>query len=120
MALIASSMAFSISQVFLFGVVIAFLLYSLRSFSVGDMVTVSYSEDVGGQYQYPSDEILQSRSLTEKQCRATFPGLLKEVDDAVARGRFVQDKLDPDNPFGPVTGRIKDGKASFFSHATSY
>ena len=111
MALIASSMAFSVSHIFLFGVVLTFVLYSLRSFSVGDLVTIShYSGNVAGQY--PSDETLHSRTLTEKQCRATFPGLLKEVDDAVARGPFVQDKLNPDNPFGPVTGRIKDGKAS--------
>ena len=64
--------------------------------------------------KYPSEESLRSRLLTEEQCRAVFPGLLKEVDDAVARGPFVQDKFDPENPLGPVRGRIKDGKVSLF------
>jgi len=35
---------------------------------------------------YPSKETLENLSLTEEQCRATFPGLMKEIDDAVARG----------------------------------
>lgn len=119
MALIASSMAFSFSHIFLFGMLIVFILYSLRSFSVGDQVIVSdYPSSIAGQY--PSEETQQSRTLTEEQCRAAFPGLLKEVDDAVARGPFVQDKFDPENSLGPVRGRIKDGKASpFISHTAS-
>ena len=113
MALIASSMAFSFSHVFLFGVLIVFILYSLRSFSIGDQVVVpNYSSGITSQY--PSKETQQSRTLTEEQCRAAFPGLLKEVDDAVARGPFVQDKFDPENSLGPVRGRIKDRKASPF------
>ncbi|OBT66598.1 hypothetical protein VE03_03900 [Pseudogymnoascus sp. 23342-1-I1] len=100
MALIASSMVFSFSHVFLFGVLIVLILYSLRS-SVGEQVAASnYSSSVAGQY--PSEETLQSRSLTEEQCRAAFPGLLKEVDDAVARGPFVQDTFDPENSLGPL------------------
>ncbi|KFY87769.1 hypothetical protein V500_06777, partial [Pseudogymnoascus sp. VKM F-4518 (FW-2643)] len=86
-----------------------FILYSLRSFSIGDQVVVpNYPSSVASQY--PSEETQQSRTLTEEQCRAAFPGLLKEVDDAVARGPFVQDKFDPENSLGPVRGRIKDGK----------
>lgn len=111
MALIASSMAFSFSHVFLFGVLVVFILYSLRSVSIGDQVAVSdYSGSIADVY--PPEGVLRSRSLTEEQCRAAFPGLLKEVDDAVARGPFVQDTFDPDNPLGPVRARIKDGKAS--------
>lgn len=114
MALIASSMAFSFSHVFLFGVLVVFIIYSLRPSFVGDRVAVSsYSSSIAGQY--PSEETIQSRTLTDEQCRAAFPGLLKEVDDAVARGKFVQDKFDPENPLGPVRGRIKDGKASLFT-----
>lgn len=110
MALIASSMAFSFSHVFLFGVLVVFIFFSLRS-SVGDQLAVSdYSGGIAGLY--PSEDTLRSRSLTEEQCRAAFLGLLKEVDDAVARGPFVQDTFDPENPLGPVRGRIKDGNAS--------
>lgn len=118
MALIASSMVFSFSHVFLFGVLILFILYTLRS-SLSDQVAVStYSNSIATHY--PSEETLRSRSLTEKQCRAAFPGLLKEVDDAVARGKFVQDKFDPENSLGPVRGRIKDGKVSLsFSHVSN-
>lgn len=60
---------------------------------------------------YPSKETLENLSLTEKQCRATFPGLMKEVDDAVARGPFDL-KKEPDDYTGMVQLRIKDGKAS--------
>jgi hypothetical protein len=59
--------------------------------------------------QYPSKETLESLTLTEEQCRATFPGLTKEIDDAVARGPFDL-KREPDHSTGLVQGRIKDGK----------
>jgi hypothetical protein len=32
--------------------------------------------------------VKESLSLTEEQCTAVFPGLMKEIDDAVARGPF--------------------------------
>ncbi|QSZ32446.1 hypothetical protein DSL72_002020 [Monilinia vaccinii-corymbosi] len=63
----------------------------------------------------PSSEILQSLSLTEEQCAATFPGLTKEIDDAVARGPFSL-KRQPDHYTGLVQGRIKDGKVLFGIH----
>jgi hypothetical protein len=114
MTLIASSMAFSFSHVCFFGVLIVFILYSLRS-SVDRIPVPNYSSSIPS---YPSEETIQSRSLTDEQCRAAFPGLLKEVDDAVARGQFKQDAFNPENPLGPVRGRIKDGKASLlFSHS---
>ena len=59
--------------------------------------------------KYPSKEKLQNRALNEQQCRAAFPGLSKEIDDAVARGPFKLDKEPPDHQ-GLVQGRIKDGK----------
>ncbi|KAI1332777.1 hypothetical protein F5Y16DRAFT_125401 [Xylariaceae sp. FL0255] len=56
----------------------------------------------------PGPEILQNRFLSEEQCRANFPGLLKEVDDEVARGTFRLER----NPFnrGPLVARIRDGQ----------
>ncbi len=60
---------------------------------------------------YPSKETLENLSLTEGECRTTFPGLMKEVDDAVARGPFIL-KKEPDNYTGLVQLRIKDGKVS--------
>ncbi|PMD33840.1 hypothetical protein L207DRAFT_589394 [Hyaloscypha variabilis F] len=56
-----------------------------------------------------SKEIFENLSLTEEQCRATFPGLMKEIDDAVARGPFEL-KKEPDDYTGLVQLRIKDGK----------
>jgi hypothetical protein len=58
---------------------------------------------------YPSKETLENLSLTEQQCRATFPGLMKEIDDAVARGPFRL-KKEPDDYTGMVQLRIKDRK----------
>jgi hypothetical protein len=60
---------------------------------------------------YPSKETLENLSLTEGQCRITFPGLMKEIDDAVARGSFIL-KKEPDDYTGMAQLRIKDGKVS--------
>ena len=60
---------------------------------------------------YPSKETLVNLSLTEGQCRTTFPGLTKEIDDAVAKGPFIL-KKEPDDYTGMVQLRIKDGKVS--------
>lgn len=60
---------------------------------------------------YPSTETLENLSLTEEQCRATFPGLMKEIDDAVARGPFDLKKK-PDDYTGMVQLRIKDEKVT--------
>jgi hypothetical protein len=59
--------------------------------------------------KYPSKETTKSLSLTEQQCRATFPRLTKEIDNAVARGPFILEKK-PDDYQGLVQARIKDGK----------
>jgi hypothetical protein len=60
----------------------------------------------------PAIGVLADLSLTERQCRATFPGLMKEIDDAVARGPFHL-KKEPDDYTGMVQLRITDGKVSF-------
>lgn len=52
-------------------------------------------------------EVLENLSLGEGECEATFPGLTKEIDDAVAQGPF---KVKQTGDLGPLQGRIKDGK----------
>jgi hypothetical protein len=67
-----------------------------------------------GGSRHPSKETLQSLFLTDAQCKATFPGLTKEIDDAVARGPFRLEKL-PADYTGLVQGRIRDGKIYIIS-----
>jgi hypothetical protein len=67
---------------------------------------------------YPSKETLEDLSLTEQQCRATFPGLMKEIDDSVARGPFNLEK-EPDDYTGMVQLRIKDGKVTIQNSSPS-
>ena len=54
-----------------------------------------------------TDEILNNLSLDAETCRATFPGLMKEIDDTVARGPF---KVKRSSDLGPMQVRIKDGR----------
>lgn len=68
----------------------------------------------GGLSKHPSKEILDSLFLTDAQCKATFPGLTKEIDDAVASGPFDL-KKHPADYAGLVQGRIKDGKLYIIS-----
>jgi hypothetical protein len=58
---------------------------------------------------YPSNEILEIFSLMERQCRAMFPGLMKEIDNTVTRGPFDLEK-EPDDYIGMVQSRIKGGQ----------
>lgn len=58
-----------------------------------------------------SKATLERLSLPEDQCRATFPGLMKEIDNAVARGPFMLPK-EPDDLRGLVLAKIKAGKVS--------
>lgn len=53
-------------------------------------------------------ELLNNRFLTEEQCRATFPGLLDQVDEEVAKGPFKLERS-PSN-LGPLIARIRDGQ----------
>lgn len=52
-------------------------------------------------------ELLANLSLSEEQCNAAFPGLTKEIDDAVAEGPF---KVKSTGDRGHLQGRIKDGQ----------
>lgn len=60
-----------------------------------------------GRPSKPTPDQLNSLFLTEEQCRSTFPGLLREVDDAASQGPF---RLRPTDSM--LQGRIKDGKVS--------
>ena len=55
----------------------------------------------------------RSLGLTEEQCKVEFPGLEKEIDNAVAEGEFVLKKEREDVP-GLIQGRIHDGKVGLF------
>lgn len=47
--------------------------------------------------------------LEREQCAIEFPGLEKEIENAVAEGPFVLKKAQDDVP-GSIQGRIEDGK----------
>lgn len=64
---------------------------------------------LGRQHPLPPG-VLDNRSLTEEQCRIYFPGLLKEVDDAVAKGPFALRPRNQTGHLGPLVARIRDGK----------
>lgn len=61
---------------------------------------------------YPDKRILRDLGMTEEQCRATFPGLMTEIDDSVKRGPFELERQKNDYT-GLVQGRIDDGKVRF-------
>ena len=71
-------------------------------------------EDSGFSTKHLSKETLESLSLPDAQCRAKFPGLTKEIDDAVGRGPFDLKKQKAEYT-GLVQGRIRDGKLYFIS-----
>ncbi|KAI1130127.1 hypothetical protein F5Y10DRAFT_136863 [Nemania abortiva] len=60
-------------------------------------------------------ELLSNRFLTEDQCRASFPGLLDQVDDEVAKGPFKLER--PKSNLGPLIARIRGGQLSILSAA---
>jgi len=65
----------------------------------------------------PSKETLGSLSLTDNQCAEAFPGLNREIENAVTQGPFEMKKGPDDIIFsGSVKGRIKDGKVGLRKH----
>jgi hypothetical protein len=52
-----------------------------------------------------SNDLLNNLTLTEGQCQAAFPGLMREIHDAVFEGPFT---VKPTGDAGPLQGRIKD------------
>ncbi|TGO17688.1 hypothetical protein BTUL_0015g00230 [Botrytis tulipae] len=95
--------------IFLLIVLICIYLYDKQSKNLRSSIF-----QLSPNEQKPSADILQSLSLTEDQCRAAFPDLTKEIDDAVTRGPFPL-KRQPDHRTGLVQGRIKDGKVFIIS-----
>lgn len=73
------------------------------------------------RYTYPSDpsssdaahtykwEKGRALGLTGEQCKNGFPGLEREIENAVREGRFGLRKEEDDVP-GSIQGRIRDGK----------
>jgi hypothetical protein len=55
----------------------------------------------------------RSLDLTEEQCRVEFPGLEREIDNAVAEGEFEL-KKEREDVLGSIQGQIKDGKVCIF------
>ncbi|TLD21356.1 hypothetical protein PspLS_08902 [Pyricularia sp. CBS 133598] len=56
---------------------------------------------------HPGPLGMQQLNMTERECRARFPGLAQSIDDIVAQGPF--EAVDTGDS-GPLQGRIKDGK----------
>ncbi|KAI0019339.1 hypothetical protein F4780DRAFT_793458 [Xylariomycetidae sp. FL0641] len=93
--------------------VLCLALYCCFSLLGGD--SSSPSPPPHTRYEKPPPELLADRFLSEAQCRAHFPGLLKEVDDVVAQGEFTVKRNARD--LGPTIARIRDGKLSILSAA---
>jgi hypothetical protein len=55
-------------------------------------------------------QTFQNLQLDEAQCLATFPALLKDMNDQVGRGTFTMKMLK--NREGPLQVRIKNHQAS--------
>lgn len=72
-----------------------------------EVITRSSSPPRGGSMRKLTDEILNNLFLDAETCRATFPGLMKEIDDTVAKGPF---KVKRSSDLGPMQVRIRDGK----------
>lgn len=103
----ASALLLKWRSISIYGVLLFLtLIYLSRR---GSTSTAGSYADFEFSEKYPSKETLKSLSLTEEQCDATFPGLTKQIELAVARGSFEL-KKGPDTAHGSVDGRIKDGK----------
>lgn len=100
----------------------AFLRAGIIIFAVVGLFGTSYlrhnvsfifrSQDWDGTTSHLSNSgEFDSLIMTERKCRATFPGLFREIDDSVSRGSFSLEKA-PSDYTGLVQGRIKEGKVN--------
>lgn len=64
------------------------------------------SSDAAHIYKWEKGRAL---GLTGQQCKNGFPGLEREIENAVREGRFGLRKEEDDVP-GSIQGRIRDGK----------
>jgi hypothetical protein len=64
----------------------------------------------------PSPDVFRSLNLDERECKATFPDLTKDLDATVALGPFT---LKQAHGKGPLQARIKDGQVSISNGPTT-
>lgn len=93
--------------VFFGSCLLIYYFFFQTSDAVTDVVASLRSSSSPSSPSPPSTDIFQSLSLTSAQCRATFPGLFKPIDDMVKLGPF---KIRQHS--GPLQGKIKDGKVT--------
>jgi hypothetical protein len=93
-------------MLFILGIFSLAALYRRYLFNWLSPESVPGTEDVRERWR--------SLGLTEEQCKVEFPGLEKEIDNAIAEGEFVL-KKEPENVPGSIQGRIKDGKVCEFA-----
>ena len=62
--------------------------------------------------KYGTGNHRRNLGMTERECRAKFPGLMREIDESVSRGMFRLEKAN-DDYMGLVQGRIADGKVCY-------
>jgi len=84
------------------------------------LITSTFSPFFSANPHCPSKDTLRNLSLSQEQCRATFPGLMDEIDGAVERERGkVRNgdekggfdlKKEPADYTGLVQGAVRDGK----------
>lgn len=89
-----------------------FLVTPEASLDSSKTILDTFPDGPGRRPRHPK-ALLDNRFLTAEQCAAAFPGLTKEIDDAVAKGPFV---LERTSELGPLIARIKDGKVCRYSH----
>jgi len=81
-----------------------------------------YDTGVTGKYdevlamRYGTENGRENLGMTERECRATFPGLMREIDESVSRGPFLLERAN-DDYMGLVQGRIADGKVCCFPYS---
>lgn len=73
------------------------------------------SDVVLGTHYGPKKNVFENLGMGEQDCRATFPGLFKEIDDSVARGPFQLERA-RNGYTGLVQGRIEHGKVCISIH----
>jgi hypothetical protein len=89
------------------GLIYLFLFHRPRKPSAPgeDAAPSRSSAEAGASSAQSNRRLFDILSLTEEQCRATFPGLMREIDDTVKLGPF---KIKQNA--GPLQARLQDGK----------
>lgn len=64
----------------------------------------------------PDHRLFDNLHLDEKQCRAAFPNLTKDIDDMVALGTFRVTPKPADSDSGPLQVRLQNGRLYIVHH----